>query len=209
MQMHSNNPHSETIISPRLKHSLRKPPLSQAKTNIHTKLKLLSITSKPTTKSYQISLNSKNQAKTRNFSLTKPLSFNISEENILKTPSTVNENPPMDLEMLNDSLSNYYQNELNRSSGLNNSITPAPCTNFKVNRVKVEKRSNTPMIRYKNEESYIVPLIKRDPYKEKSRKNYSPKRKVVNKVCKIRFFSRRERKTRSPESRRTVFHYFN
>lgn len=210
--MHTNKNLASTLHSPRGKNSTHKPPLSQARTFIRTKLRILStLASKPTRKSDQISLNSKKLKKNPNLSLSNALSFNISEENILKTPSTIHENPQIDLEVLNDSLSNYYQNELNKSSGQYNSITPVPCISFKANTIKPEKRSCTPMLRlrYEKNECYQLPVVKKNPYMGKISKTMSPRRKVPEPVNKIRYFSRRERKSSSPEHRKIVFHYFN
>ena len=199
-------------VSGRGKSVVEKPPVFKGRGFIRGKIRILgSLTRKPTRESGQISLKGKKGHKAGNLSLSNALSFNISEENILKTPSTINENPQIDLEVLNDSLSNYYQNELNKSSGEYHSTTPVPCLSFKANTIKPEKRSCTPMLRlrYKQNEHPQLHLVKKSPWAEKNSKTLLPKTKAPETANKIRYFSRRERKCGSPEHRKIVLHYFN
>jgi hypothetical protein len=191
------------VTSPRCKSLDKKPQISLIHSYLRKKLHLPSNSfQKPSSNSGQISLTSKVKKDCKSFMIPKELTFNVSDENILKTPSSINENPPHNLELLNESLNNYYENEVTRTSLPKKSTTPNPISLEPLHKRSTQKRSETPLLRYKNPKNF--PSIQN---KSTSKKGETLK-KPSKKIQKIRFFSRRERKSKSSEQK-FVFYYFN
>lgn len=193
-------------------------PLKFYHSQIRNKLKNLSYsTNNSHINPREISLKSKHKSITskshqgENLSLIGNYVNNDSDENILKTPSTVNENPPLSLDLLDQSLTKYYQSEVNRDELKKTSYTPAPT----LPEVKIKEkpiRSTTPKVNESEQRrNQKLPQVVRDRFKSQQRSNKISKKfsKDSTAKAKIRYFSRRERKSKSPDSRKYVYYYFN
>ena len=190
---------------------LKKPQLLHSKLLLKKKLDLtISLKNR-------ISLQSKTQNKNFGFS-SKGLSieneqvFNVSNENILETPSTINDNQPLSLNLLDQSLTKYYETEVNRIVLGKNANTPVPCLpSSRIN--KNYARSISPTIRQRkkpcNNTLPIVGTKVKDKPKGGKRNSESSGEKNQQKNVRIRYFSRRERKNKSPELGKYEYYCFN
>ena len=193
---------------------MKKPPLHLIKPKFKTAFKSKIITKLFNAKAQQISLRTKQKKNHyihhgKNLSVQGTLAFNISDENILKTPSTINDNQPLSLDLLDQSLNNYYELEVNRITLNNTSITPIPSLpENKYNKKTV--RSCTPKLVTGNKKKREkFPVILNQEVKDKNRRNksVSPVLKEIQKNSTIRYFSRRERKLKYPVTKKFVYYH--
>lgn len=140
-----------------------------------------------------ISLKEKAKNLSNNFGIRrKELGIYESDENILKTPSTVNDNSPLSLDFLDQSLNNYYESEVNPYSLKKNSITPAPHIKYRLCRPVLPKIVTKKRVKLHEKE---LPKVGRTrSTSNKKRKTDSSEEITQN----TRYFSRRVRKSKSP-----------
>ena len=193
--------------SPSSKSSSQNPRINMIHSYLRPKLHLATQSfTKTLNRSGQISLTSKVRKEAKLLLQSKQLLINISDENILKTPSSTNENPPNTLELLNESLNQYYENEIPKMSFQLKSNTPVPSFSGSIRKSSERVRSGTPMLRYNQEETHL-PYMNNKAAANKMKVHIG--KKLAKNINKIRYFSRRERKSKSPESKKFMYYYFN
>ena len=140
------------------------------------------------------------------------LVYGISNENILETPSSMNENPPpLSLDLLDQSLNNYYELEINRESSYDNSIALVPGI-IKRKKTNEHQRSFTPNLK----ERYAVDNRRleyqgivggKNSTSTGKKKSLSPLLKDKQNASKTRYFSRRERKSKPSDTIKFIYYY--